>query len=97
MRCTVTANHKKPNYTKEFKEEAANLVLKHGYTCHEAGRGLGIAPSNLSQSGYYDYLHSEETPEKALARPHPSFRSGCSVCLSENTRNNWKRIKSPRA
>ncbi|HOO51000.1 MAG TPA: transposase [Alphaproteobacteria bacterium] len=57
----MTANHKKTNYTKEFKEEAANLFLKHGRTCHEAGRGLGIAPSNVNQSGYYDYSKCRKT------------------------------------
>ena len=58
----MSANHKRPNYTKEFKEEAVNLVLKHGYTCHEAGRRLGIAPSNATR---WVRLHKQEKKEIA--------------------------------
>lgn len=36
-------------YTREFKEEAANLVLKQGYSCVEASRSLGVSDSNISR------------------------------------------------
>lgn len=41
------ANRKK--YTKEFKEEAAKLVIDQGYTQEQASRNLGIASRNLSR------------------------------------------------
>ena len=36
-------------FTKEFKEDAIKLVLEHGYSSSEAGRRLGIHPSNISR------------------------------------------------
>jgi transposase len=36
-------------FTKEFKEEAVQLVLSEGYTCAEAGRSLGLNPNLLSR------------------------------------------------
>lgn len=36
-------------FTKEFKEDAIKLVLEHGYSGSEAGRRLGIHPSNISR------------------------------------------------
>lgn len=34
-------------YTKEFKQEAVNLVLKHGYSENEAALRLGINNKNI--------------------------------------------------
>jgi len=36
-------------FTKEFKEDAIKLVLEHGYKGSEAGRRIGIHPSNISR------------------------------------------------
>jgi len=40
---------KRPNYTKEFKQDAIKLVLEQGYSCHEAASRLGIASSNITR------------------------------------------------
>ncbi len=40
---------KRKKYTKEFKEEAANLVINQGYTQKEASERLGIPAKNLSR------------------------------------------------
>jgi len=36
-------------YTLEYKEEAANLVIKQGYSQAEAGRVLGISDTNINR------------------------------------------------
>jgi transposase len=36
-------------YTKEFKEEAAKLVIEHGYSQAEAGRRLGVSDKNINR------------------------------------------------
>jgi len=40
---------KRPNYTREFKDDAVKLVVEHGYTCNEVARRLGIAGSNVTR------------------------------------------------
>jgi transposase len=40
---------KRPNYSKEFKQDAVKLVLDQGYSCIEVGRRLGIASSNVTR------------------------------------------------
>ena len=37
------------HYTKEFKSDAVNLVLEHGYSANEAERRLGINQTNISR------------------------------------------------
>ncbi|PKN63139.1 MAG: hypothetical protein CVU57_20970 [Deltaproteobacteria bacterium HGW-Deltaproteobacteria-15] len=36
-------------YTKEFKQDAVNLVTKQGYSANEAARRLGVGQSNVSR------------------------------------------------
>jgi transposase len=36
-------------YTKEFKQDAVNLVTEQGYSANEAGRRLGVSQSNVSR------------------------------------------------
>jgi len=36
-------------YTKEFKQDAVNLVIEQGYSASEAGRRLGVGQSNISR------------------------------------------------
>ena len=36
-------------YTKEFKQDAVNLVIEQGYSANEAGRRLGVNQSNISR------------------------------------------------
>ena len=40
---------KRPNYTKEFKEDAVKLVMEQRYSCPEVGRRLGVATSNVTR------------------------------------------------
>jgi len=45
----MNQRQKRPNYTKEFKQDAIKLVIEQGYSCPEAGRRLGIPTSNVSR------------------------------------------------
>jgi transposase len=36
-------------YSREFKEEAVNLVIEQGYSVTEAGRNLGVNPCMLGR------------------------------------------------
>jgi transposase len=44
----MNQKRKRPNYTKEFKQDAIKLVTEQGYSCPEVGRRLGIPGSNVS-------------------------------------------------
>ena len=45
----MNENEKRVKYTKEFKQDAVNLVTEHGYSTIEVGRRLGIHQSNISR------------------------------------------------
>jgi len=45
----MTEKRKRQDYTKEFKEDAIKLVTEQGYSSTEAGRRLGVNPSNISR------------------------------------------------
>jgi transposase len=45
----MNKKRKRPNYTKEFKQDAIKLVVEQRYSCPEVGRRLGIASSNVSR------------------------------------------------
>ena len=55
-------------YTAEFKEDAINLVIEHGYSCAEVGRRLGINPNNVNR---WVRLHSEQQEYTAQGKPSP--------------------------
>ena len=40
---------KRPNYTKEFKQDAVKLVIEQRYSCPEVGRRFGVATSNVTR------------------------------------------------
>ena len=40
---------KRPNYTKEFKQDAVKLVIEQRYGCPEVSRRLGVAASNVTR------------------------------------------------
>ena len=56
----MNEKRKRPNYTEEFKKDAVNLVLEHGYNCHEAARRLDIPASNVS---HWVRQHRQEQQE----------------------------------
>jgi transposase len=45
----MNQKRKRPNYTKEFKQDAVKMVEEQGYSCLEVGRRLGIASSNVTR------------------------------------------------
>ena len=47
----MSYSNSRKRYTDEFKEDAVNLVIEHGYSCAEAGRRLGINPNNIDTPG----------------------------------------------
>ena len=55
-------------YTAEFKEDAVNLVIEHGYSCAEVGRRLGINPNNVNR---WVNLYREQHEYSAQGKPSP--------------------------
>ncbi|MFT6155496.1 MAG: transposase [Neolewinella sp.] len=49
-------------YTDEFKQEAVNQVVVHGYSVLDVSQRLGISNKNL-----YDWMKKSSTPRKARA------------------------------
>ena len=45
----MNEKRKRPNYTKEFKQDAVKLVVDQRYSCPEVGRRLGVAASNVTR------------------------------------------------
>ena len=45
----MNEKRKRPNYTKEFKQDAVKLVLVQRYSCPEVARRLGVAASNVTR------------------------------------------------
>jgi len=45
----MNEKRKRPNYTKEFKQDAVKLVVEQRYSCPEVGRRLGVAASNVTR------------------------------------------------
>jgi transposase len=45
----MSKKRKRPNYTKEFKQDAVKLVTEQQYSCPEVGRRLGVAASNVTR------------------------------------------------
>ncbi len=43
----MSSQKTRQRYTPEFKDDAVGLVIKQGYNCAEAGRGLGVNPNNI--------------------------------------------------
>ena len=45
----MNEKRKRPNYTKEFKQDAVKLVVEQRYSCPEVARRLGVAASNVTR------------------------------------------------
>jgi len=45
----MNEKRKRPNYTREFKQDAVKLVVEQRYSCPEVGRRLGVAASNVTR------------------------------------------------
>jgi len=58
----------RPNYTKEFKQDAVKLVLEQGYSSLEVARRLGTANSNVTRWVRLHRQEHEDTDENGLSR-----------------------------
>ena len=56
----MNQRRKRPNYTKEFKQDAIKLATEQGYSCPEVGRRLGIPTSNVYR---WERLHRQDQQE----------------------------------
>ena len=64
----MSSQRKNQRYTAEFKEDAINLVIEHGYNCAEVGRRLGINPNNVNR---WVRLYREEQEFTVQGKPSP--------------------------
>ena len=46
----MSEKKKRPNYTKEFKQDAIKLVIEQRYSCPEVGRRLGGYSTKISHA-----------------------------------------------
>ena len=64
----MSKKRKRPNYTKEFKQDAVKLVVDQGYPCLEVGRRLGIASSNVTRWVRLHRQDQEDVSESGVTR-----------------------------
>jgi transposase len=64
----MSKDRKRPNYTKEFKQDAVKLVLEQGYSSLEVARRLGIASSNVTRWVRLHHQEQEDPDEGGLSR-----------------------------
>ncbi len=55
-------------YTKEFKQDAVQMVLEHGYSCAEAARRLGTSAPNVVR---WVREHREQKEATDKGKPAP--------------------------
>ena len=58
----------RPQYTLEFKKDAAKLVIEKGYTQEQAANNLGISKSALSR-----WVRAEQGPTQGSTRKSASI------------------------
>ncbi len=57
------STHKRPKYTIEFKQDAAQLVIKKDYTHQQAADHLGVSLSAIGR-----WVRAERGPENDLSK-----------------------------
>ena len=67
-RCSMNEERKRPNYTKEFKQDAIRLVIDQGYSGPEAARRLGIPTSNVSRWVRQHRQNQQDLSESEIPR-----------------------------
>jgi transposase len=45
----MSSNATRQRFTQQFKDDAARLIIEHGYSCEETGRRLGVSANNISR------------------------------------------------
>ena len=70
----MNEKRKRPNYTKEFKQDAVRLVIDQGYSSPEAARRLSIPISNVTR-----WVRQYRQEEQDLSEG--GMRSGLLLCL----------------
>ena len=69
----MNEKRKRPNYTKEFKQDAVKLVIEQRYSCPEVGRRLGVAASNVTR-----WVRPSLRKSRVEIRLHPARKEGLS-------------------
>ena len=64
----MNEKRKRPNYTKEFKQDAVKLVLVQRYSCPEVARRLGVAASNVTRWVRLHRQEQEDISENGVTR-----------------------------
>ncbi len=64
----MSKKQERVKYTKEFKQDAVNLVTEQGYSANEAGRRLGVGQSNVSRWVREFRKEQEEGSEGGIPR-----------------------------
>jgi transposase len=80
----VQLGNQRKSYTPEFKQEAIDLVAKHGYTVAEAARNLGIRRNTL------DRWRREQQQKPREAFPGSGHQSGDAAELKRLREENRK-------
>jgi transposase len=82
---------KNNRYDKDFKLEAAKLVMEHGYSCAEASRRLGIA-HHLVGNWIKAFRKSGELPVVDEATP---VANDLKALRAENTKLRMENVTFP--
>ena len=64
----MNEKRKRPNYTKEFKQDAIKLVVEQRYSCTEVARRLGVAASNVTRWVRLYRQDQEDISESGVTR-----------------------------
>ncbi len=79
----------KPKYTLEFKQDAAKLVIKHGYTQQQAADNLGVSLSAIRR-----WVKAEKGPEEKTIKNNSSLNlSGHDELLQLRKENKQLRME----
>ena len=64
----MNEKRKRPNYTKEIKQDAIKLVVEQRYSCPEVARRLGVAASNVTRWGRFHRQDQEDISKSGVTR-----------------------------